>query len=203
MLRDVSRSTTTEGVPDVTAEDVAQLADEVRRCGGAVMVGLISRDSRRSLVRISRPVPPGVAPLANAGNVFLNATARRRHDADLADYNRKVSEHLEAFDRERETFDAAVAALLAMPRTDSATDLDAAIARALLALREPGHPAQARRVLVAATDGAHTSKRTTTWDGTGVEVFIAGAAGSLAVLDPYVFENTSAAVRSVDASQLK
>jgi hypothetical protein len=191
---------------EASLDDFAPLFNRLRISGGEVGFGLIREDSNHPLIRCYVPPPPAAPPApqpGNAGNIFVNANARKReeierkkdeanHHAWEADANIRIN-----------NFIAAITPLLENPSNARRSDITAAIERGDLMLAEPSTFANADMAIILITDGIHnaTAETTPTLHSNARVVVVngIGSLGELAKLTPapLQFESTAAAIRYI------
>jgi hypothetical protein len=181
----------------VSLDDLAPLFDCLRASGGEIGFGRITDDSDMPLIRCYVPEPPAppVFPPPQTGNVFANANARTREDAERKKYEAK---------RRIRAFIAAITPIFATPPTAPRTDIIGAIARGDLMLAEPSpfrRPPQGAIVVI--TDGFHNATAGTAPKlRSNAQVVIVNGIGSLGILEKLTpralpFESTAAAIRYI------
>lgn len=186
-------------------DDFAPIFDRLRMSGGEIGFGLIREDSDRPLIRCyipPPPEPPTPAPVpTTGGNLFVNATNRKREDAERKKYEAKRRAWEAEAIAHINAFIAAITPLVEAPGDAPATDLTAAAERGDLMLAEPSAFANATTAIILLTDGLHnaTAKMTPTMRSTARVAIVngVGSMGALAKLTPTPlrFESTAAAIR--------
>jgi len=204
VLYDVTASRN-EARISASLDDFTPLFDRLRVSGGEVGFGLIREDSDRPLIRCyaaGPPEPPAPAPPpTNGGNLFVNATNRKREDAERKKYEAKRRAWEADTNARINAFIAAITPLVDAPGDAPATDLTAAVERGDLMLAEPSEFTNATTAIILITDGLHnaTAKTTPTMRSTARVAIVngVGSMGALAKLapTPLRFESTAAAVR--------
>jgi len=200
--RDMSRSTDPNGTPDVTEVDLQVLIEQVLGvCGGELFYGEIGANSSKPLhrLRIDEPPPAPLSPGFDS-NPFIRAEQKEQFRSKWHHWEENRAAWASAAAAEAETFLEQLRPSLALRPNEGATDIEGAVDRALVALNEPplSWSVTPRKVMLLATDGLHTTKRTPSdAPSSDVRVIVAGSPGVLERLSPVVFESTAAAVRSV------
>ena len=203
VLYDVSASRDEARIA-ASLDDFAPIFDRLRVSGGEVGFGLIREDSDHPLLRCyvpTPPEPPTPAPPANGGNLFVNANARKREEAERKKYEAKRRTWAADTNARINAFITAISRFLDVPPDAPATDLTAAVERGDLMLAEPSEFTDAATAIILITDGLHnaTAKATPTMRS-HARVAIVNGVGSLGALakltpTPLRFESTAAAVR--------
>jgi hypothetical protein len=204
VLYDVTASRN-EARISASLDDFAPIFDRLRMSGGEVGFGLIREDSDHPLIRCyvpAPPVPPTPAPPpTNGGNLFVNATNRKREDAERKKYEAKRRAWEADANARINAFIVAITPLVEAPGDAPATDLTSAAERGDLMLAEPSEFTHATTAIILITDGLHnaTAKTTPTMRSTARVAVVngVGSMGALAKLTPTPlrFESTAAAVR--------
>jgi hypothetical protein len=187
-------------------DDLAPLFDRLRLSGGEIGFGRITDDSDMPLIRCYVPEPPEppTLPAASTGNVFANANARKREEAERKKYEAKRRTWEADANARINAFIAAITPLLAAPPTAPRTDILDAIARGDLMMAEPSpFRGPAQTAIVVITDGYHNATAASMPTlRSNAQVVIVNGIGALGILDkltprPLRFESTAAAVRYI------
>lgn len=207
VLHDITYSREAARV-SASLEDFTPIFDRLRVSGGEVGFGFIREDSDHPLIRCYVPIPPeqpALPPSTSGGNVFVNATAQKRYDAERKKYEAKRRAWESDANARINAFIALLTPLLAAPATAGSTDLTAAVERGDLMLAEPSSFAHADTAIILITDGIHnaTAKEVPTLRSHAPVAVVngVGSLGALAKLNPPAlrFESTAAAIRYLTA----
>ncbi len=191
---------------NASIDDLTPLFDRLRTSGGEIGFGRITDDSDMPLIRCYVPEPPEppTFPAAPTGNVFANANARKREDAERRKYEAKRRAWEADTNARINAFIAAITPLLAAPPTAPRTDILSAIARGDLMMAEPSpFRRAAQTAIVVITDGYHNASADSTPTlRSNAQVVLVNGIGALGILDkltprPLRFESTAAAVRYI------
>jgi hypothetical protein len=215
LLLDKSRSAPVSLVSQLSVSNLDPLIELLRGCGGELAVGAIRDRAATPMVRlyIETPLDPPVRErVPEIGNPMIlaeqRARAERLYTERLAAYEPLSRRWAAVTDRAVEEFRDAVQAVIEEPTTSPSTNIWAALRQADLFLNESregrGETASkqmpTRHVLVALTDGIHTSAGPAYRLESKAELFIvnsAGEAGVFAAMNPKRFESFSATLRAI------
>ena len=202
VLPDETGSTTWTRTPQVTPADIEPLYGLVLCRGGEVALGLIRDASNRGLLRLRVEPPPVVTSAPQkTGRPFEDARRMGRYRKQRAADESRLQEWREQAASDVESFRERAAILLNHAADAPRTDVCGAIQRADTALAEPiaVWPQAPHRWLVVVSDGQDNAHRCppVTVLKSGAELLAVngnGDVGSIAALNPQVFESVRAAV---------
>lgn len=177
------------------------LFELLQQHGGEIGVGSVEEDSNRSLIRLRiDPAPMCPPPPPKKANPFAQAQSRAEYQEQVATREEFVRMWREATSSAISEFLAAAKPFLAQSADRRSSDVWGAVARLDLFLAEPDTEwgVTPHKYLILNSDGLHTTKRPPVALRSGARLVVvngAGVAGSLASLDPVLFESAEAAIR--------
>jgi hypothetical protein len=193
-ILDKSVSMRSAGIAPASPNDFAPLLGRVENQGGEIGVGLINEDINRALLRLEVPSPP--APPDETTNPLKRALK------ELPAYRAAFSQWQVEAKQRVAAFRAALAARLAENSTARFSAINLQLRRAQVFLNEPtGKGASVRPVVVILSDGLDTTTIPRVAFGESTRVLVIGSParpGAFAYLNPFQFENLSAALRNID-----
>jgi hypothetical protein len=203
---DQSESMTQARVPQVSADNLLPLLEELRINGGELAVGLIRDRSDAPLTRVFVPAPPAQPLIATrkSTNIFEKAQERKREQAERARYEAQLGEWSADVEGRINEFADSVAPVFDAAADAPATDIHSALLRADVFVSEPSVSAQpVRNVVILLTDGVETvNSKVPAQFSAPAELLVVngtGTVGHLEALQPLRFEALDAAIRYVIA----
>jgi len=208
ILQDKTGSTSSTRTPQISEQQINQLIDFIRPCGGEIAFGLVNENSNASLRRLRIEVPPTGAPVdpGREGNPIVVRREQAAYRAAKEQYVRLVQQWNEESERRVTAFMNEIRPVLGLPATARASDFFGGVQRANLFFSESDivWPSPPRKYLVIIGDGIDNVRKRREPLSAGAQLLLVNGSasiGSLAELNPKPFENIDSALRFIVASE--
>ena len=189
--------------PQISAGDLEPIVERATVCGGQVAVGLVGADSNRPLVRLHVDAPPSPPQEPDLeGNPFFAAEALEAYEKEREAYEAAAATHQRRVRSETERFLQQAGELLASAPDQMRTDVWGAVDRGAYVFGEPtdGWALSPQDVLVLITDAEDNVATERVPLPGGVSVYLVNGnpvLGPLEGLNPIRVEAFDAVVRAV------